>query len=491
MAEQQVNHFSKTAKHSAIYAVGMMLRRITGLVMLPIYTRYLTPEDYGTVELLTMAIEIAGILVGLRISQALFRFYILEEDEHQKRVIVSTVLLTIVASSGIGAGLLYLGAEPLTKIIFGTDAYIFEFQLISITLVANAIAAVGLSYLRARQMPILFVSIGMATLALQVALNILFVVIWDMHVTGVVYSSVISGCIVALGLSAYVLYHAGFHYSVDLARRLVAYVMPLILASIAAFYVAYADKYFLRLFSNLTEVGLYALAARIGSVLVTAFEAFNMSWGADRFEIVKKDNARQVYEQVFRFINAALMLVAVGLALFANDFFWLMTSSEFYPSGNIVPILVFAYLISIYTMYCNFGALYVGKTGVMAQASWLKAIFATVGYLLLIPHLGMYGAASVLLFSNFVEFIWVYKRSSRLYDMGLNWPPVIVMLLVAIACVTAGMLLPTTDILSLFFRLALYASLPVLLYILPLWSPGERSSMRLGIKKILRIDRPV
>lgn len=76
MAEPQTGQLGKTVKHSAIYAVGTILRRITGLVMLPIYTRYLTPADYGVVELLTMAIELAGILVGLRISQAMFRYYI-------------------------------------------------------------------------------------------------------------------------------------------------------------------------------------------------------------------------------------------------------------------------------------------------------------------------------------------------------------------------------------------------------------------------------
>ena len=91
MVAKQGGQLKKTAKHSAIYAIGTMFRRLTGLVMLPIYTRSLTPADYGVVELLSMAIEIAGILIGLRISQAMFRYYILAETDNEKDKILQVI----------------------------------------------------------------------------------------------------------------------------------------------------------------------------------------------------------------------------------------------------------------------------------------------------------------------------------------------------------------------------------------------------------------
>ena len=200
----------KTAAHSAIYAFGTMLRRITGLVMLPIYTRYLSPVDYGVIELLSMAIEITGILVGLRITQAMFRFYILAEDGREKREIASTVLLTVLAASSLGAAVLYFAAEPLSELIFGDTTYLYEFQLFAFTLITNAVSAMGLAYIRARHMPVLFVSIGAVTLALQVTLNVIFVVMLDMHALGVVYSALCSGAVVAVGFCLYVFGGVGF-----------------------------------------------------------------------------------------------------------------------------------------------------------------------------------------------------------------------------------------------------------------------------------------
>lgn len=474
----------KTAAHSAIYAIGTILSRITGLVMLPIYTRYLSPSDYGVLELLSMAIEITGILVGLRITQAMFRFYILAESKWEKQEIVSTVLLTILAASSFGAAVLYLAAGPLSVLIFGDSSYLYEFQLFAFTLITNAVSAVGLAYLRARRMPVLFVSIGAATLALQVTLNVILVVMLEMHVRGVVYSALGSGAIVAVGFCLYVFSDVGIHYSRTVGRRLVSFVAPLILGSVGAFYVAYVDKYFLRVFGSLAEVGLYALAARISSIIVTLYATFDMSWSADRFEIIKHENAREVFSQVFRFLSAALVLIGAGLALFACDFFRIMTDPEYYSAGSIVPLLVAAGIARIYTVFCNVGIMLNERTRYIAEASWIRVIVASGGYILLIPHIGVYGAALTLLGSNLIELYWINRNATREYNMGLQWKPVSSMLAAGVVCVATGMLAPVGETAWFIGRLVLYAGLAAAIYWMPVWQDGDRKMMKSGLNKI-------
>lgn len=206
-------------------------------------------------------------------------------------------MYTIMISGGLGAFALYLAAEPAASLLFGSTAYLYELQLFSITILLGALIDVGLSFIRARQKPVLFVSIGVVTLVLQVSLNILFVVVMDLHVSGVVYSMLLSSSLIAT-----------------------------VLASVAVFYVNSGDRCFLRIFGGLAEVGLYALAWRISSILLTLFETFQMSWFADQFEVVKKANAQEIYNQIFRVLAAALFLVGADIALFAGDFFRIMTS---------------------------------------------------------------------------------------------------------------------------------------------------------------------
>ncbi len=475
----------KTAKHTAIYAIGSILRHITGFVMLPIYTRYLIPADYGAVELLTMAIEITGILIGLRITQALFRFYILAKDEIKKKEIVSTVLLTILASSSFGALILYFSAKPLSTLIFGDSSYLYEFQLFSLTLITNAASAVGLAFLRARQMPVLFISIGAVTLALQVVLNVFFVVFLDLHVRGVVYSSLCSGMVIAIGLCWYVFRNVGVQYSYSIFQRLVRFVAPLILASIGGFYVAYADKYFLRLFGSLTDVGLYVLAARLSSIPGTLYDSFNTSWNADRYEIVKHKNASDIFNQIFRFVSVVLVLAGVGLALFAADFFHIITSPNYYPAAGVVPLLVIASLVNIYKMFCNFGIMLGEHTRHIAEATWIKVVIVTAGYLVLIPYLGIYGAAFALLISNLFEFYWVNKYARRNYDMNLRWMPINMMFIAGLICVAVGILIPTGVLSWFILRVMLYAGFVFLIFRMPVLHEVDQQILRAGLNKIL------
>lgn len=477
----------KTAAHSAIYAIGTMISRITGLVMLPIYTRYLTPSDYGVIELLTMAIEISGILIGLRISQAMFRFYILAEDEVEKKEIISTVLLIVLTASGIGAAILYLAAEPLSVLIFGTSSYLFEFQLFAFTLMTNATTAVGKSYIRAKQMPILYVSIGAISLAIQVALNVIFVVVLEMHVRGVVYSALGSGAVVATGFFLYIFGGVGFHYSREIAWRLIRFVAPLVLASIGAFYVSYADKYFIRLFGSLTEVGLYAIAARISAILGTIYQSFNMTWSADRFEIVKREDARVVFKLIFRFLSAALIISGVGLALFAGDLLRLMANQEYYSAGNIVPFLVAAGIIRIFSMFCNFGVMLNERTRYIAEATWIKVLISSFGYIVLIPYLGVYGAAIALLVSNLGELYWVNRKSTREYDMGLQWKQVSTLIAAGISCITIGFLMPDGGLVWFVVRVSLYLIFIFLVYSMPIWQNGDRELMKEGLNKVVNL----
>jgi len=472
-----VSQLQKTLKHSAIYGIGELLRQLTGFVMLPIYTRYLTPSDYGVVELLTMTIAFVSIFIGLRISQAMFRFYILAEAEKDKQHTVSTVMVTIMVSGSLGSLVVYLAAAPVSMLLFGSTDYLYEVQLFSVVILFGAVIDVCLSYLRARQMPVLFVSIGVVTLVLQVSLNVLFVVFMDLHVKGVVYSVLISNSLIATGLAVYVLSQVGLSYSRSIASRIIKFIAPLMLASVAVFYVGSGDRFFLRFYGGLVEVGLYALAWRVSSIVMTTFETFQESWFADQFEVVKRKDASEIYNQIFHLLSAIMLLAGAGVALFANDFFHIMTAPAFYAASNSVPIIVTAILFQVLTMFCSFGILYKENTRHIAEANWIKAIIATVGYVLLIPRLGAMGAASAILLAYIVEFVWTYYKSKASYDMGLDWKPVNTMAFMAVVCVLGGLFLPEGDIDFFLVRVVMYCVLLYAFFKIPRWTREERKFM--------------
>jgi O-antigen/teichoic acid export membrane protein len=154
-----------------------------------------------------------------------------------------------------------------------------------------------------------------------------------------------------------------------------------------------------------------------------------------------------------------------------------------------VPILVAAIILRMFGMYCNFGAIYVGRTRVIAESAWARALVATAGFLLLIPPLGIYGAAFALLVANAVEFAWLYRQSTALYDMELEWRPVLSMAAAAAAATVLAQPLPAGHAGWFGVRLGVYGLLVFGVVRMPLWRPDERELVRSTLSSLVRRRR--
>ncbi len=471
----------KVSKHTAIYGVGTLIRHLTALVMLPIYTRYLVPADYGAVELLTMALEITGILMGLRITQAMFRFYILEHHLEKKNLVVSTVLLTALSMSLLAMLVLQLLSKEIVILLFGNLDFLNEFRLFALTLIPTAITATGMVYLQALQKPMLYVVISVLTLVVQVVGNIYFVVIEELHVLGVVYSALFSGFLNSLLLGGFIVFNAGLRFDIQLCRRLVKFVYPLIIASLAGFYVAYADKYLLRVFDGLAAVGLYVLAARISSAIGSVYGAFNQSWSAARFEVYKQSNSRDIFNQVFKVAGVGLVIIGSGVAILSIDLIYYMTDTEYHSATGLMPLFVVSAILSAGVPFFNFGILLREKTSNMAHAAWIKVIVSTLFYIWLIPVLGVYGAAIGLVISGLFEVVYVYFKAKSLYNMRLNFKPIIYSLIIASVFVALGFMWPAGGFLDTVFRVFLFFTMVFVIYV----SPALTIKDRLELKKVI------
>ena len=97
----------RLGKHSAIYGLGGLVSRILAVLLLPLYTRYLSPSDYGKVETLIALATVIGIVLRMGIHAAFFRFYFdSPEPEHRRLVLRTSFWFTMaMATAGLVAGL--------------------------------------------------------------------------------------------------------------------------------------------------------------------------------------------------------------------------------------------------------------------------------------------------------------------------------------------------------------------------------------------------
>src|SRR5512147_2896613 len=88
----------RVGRHTLVYAAGILLAKAVSFAMLPIYTRFLTPSDYGVMELIEMTLDVVAILAGARVAVGIFRYYHKASSDEERDAVISTALMVLAAS---------------------------------------------------------------------------------------------------------------------------------------------------------------------------------------------------------------------------------------------------------------------------------------------------------------------------------------------------------------------------------------------------------
>lgn len=482
----------KIVSHGSIYFIGNILRHAVSFVMLPIYTRVLTPADYGTIELLTMVIDFAGIIFGLRIGAAIFRFYSMAENEIEKNRFVSSSMILTMLLNFCGFLIIFGSAGFLSRVIFGQieqKEIIIQF---SITMLFQPLIEIPMVFIRAQQRPWLFVIFSTMKLLLQLSLNIYLVVFLALGVEGVVLSAVISGGIISLLLGSYCFAKVGLNFKTSSAKELIGFSYPMILASVISFYLTFGDRYFLKLYGTLSDVGIYALGYKFGFLLTfIAISPFFSIWDSERYSVLKKPDAKNIFQEVFVVFTVFILIIAVGISVFAKNILSVMAKPEFVIASRLVPIVLLAYIMQGFTGYCNLGIIIHKRTFLITNSMLLSATIITILYFLLIPSYGATGAAWATALTFTARLIYVYNVSKKLYSMELPWKKIIYLLILSAIVVIISVLGPSKIIWSILMNLILYISFIYMLSLIPILNVKQRTLLRSLLLRPWHIHRQI
>ena len=460
------------------------MRRMVSFIMLPIYTRFLTPEHYGTLELLSMVLDITAIVFGLRIGEAVFRFYFDYDDRKNRDEVISTSLILVGGLNALGVAILLAAAGPLSEFVLGSREASGQLALFSFTLIFQSITEMVLVYVRAQQRPWVFVGFSTLKLALQLSLNIYFVVVLRMAVDGVIYSALISSVVVTVPLLWYTLSQTGLRFSLPKARSLASFSAPLVLTSLVSFYMTFGDRYFLRVFGGgLDEVGVYALGYRFGFLLsFIVGDPFYSIWNTEKYVAARQPNAHARFRSAFLLLTSALLLVTVGISVYVRDVLRIMASPEFWGAYLIVPIVLVVYVFQNWTSFVNMGVLLHNRTGEIARGTILAAILITVGYFALIPPFGGVGAAIATAVAFGGRMAWIGWRAHRLYPLDLPWGRAASMVGLSAAAWGLSLLAPEPIVWSLAVNTGIVAAYTLTLVFAPGFLPPDlRETIRAAV----------
>jgi O-antigen/teichoic acid export membrane protein len=296
----------------------------------------------------------------------------------------------------------------------------------------QALEYYGLTFLRIQRMPILFVSINLSKLVLQLSLNVWFIVYLKLGITGVVLSGIISSALYASGLTLYSIYFNGIACDMPLARRMLVFSWPLWLSSLASLYIYSSNRYFIRLFSSMDQVGYYELAARFAALLgVVIWQPISQFWDVERFRYYQQPNARAIFASVFEFASMLLFAGALGISIFSDPAIRFMSAPAFHEAVWLVPLLALGWLFGYLTLFTNFSFLVTEKTVLISRNHYVTVALITALNFLLIPRFGYLGAGYAQFLALFVQFLLMRAAARPHYDMGLRLSPILAMMAIS------------------------------------------------------------
>jgi len=457
----------RLSKHSLVYGLGVAASQLIGFFLLPLYTRYLTPSDYGVLEIFIVTQSILSIIFVMGLGSALFMSYFHYEDEEDRKTVVSTALIFLTVISLCFSLVLIAIASKFSLLFFHSTQYTFYFQVVFLTLFFDTAIVIPLSIFRAREESKKYVMVSLVRALLAIGLNIYFIVILERGVLGILESGVITAGSLYAFLIPGIIKETKFRFSIADLKEMLGFGLPLVPGGLGTWILTVSDRYFLLFFSTSHELGLYSLGYKFGLIIQSLIVGpFTLAWGPFFWSTAKEENAKEVYSSVLTYFVLVAMFVALALSILSKEVLMIMATPPFYGAYKVIPLIALSYVL--------YGCYFILAAGfnLTKKTKYVPAIVgvgATMNLglnFLLIPSYGMMGAAVATLISYLMLPIGSYFVSRRFYPIRYEWGRISKIFLTAVLIYAVSLYITNDSaIVSGLLKAMTLLAYPVLLYV--------------------------
>jgi O-antigen/teichoic acid export membrane protein len=468
------SRLGELTRHSAIYGLGSLVSRFIAVLLLPVYTRYLSPADYGLIETLIALWTVLTVLLAAGVKSAFFRFYFDEPEQPGRlRVIRTAFWFTMLSATAcLAAGLILAG--PISELLFGTAEHANLVRAAFVGLWAQVNYEQLTALFRVEQRSTAYLIATLINLGLTVGATLILVVVLEQGPIGVVIGIFTGTLLVYAGLLAYRRDQLGLELDRPLLREMNRFGMPLVPSALFLWALNFSDRFFLVKLAGPREVGLYSIGVRLASAIVLLLAAFRTAWPAFAYSIEDDDEAKRTYSFVLSYLVLVTSWMALALSVLAPWLVRLLTTEEFYSAERVVAPLAFA--------AAAFGAYIVVVIGIgrarRTRSNWMiTGVAAALNVSLnvaLIPKFGIMGAAVATIGAYATLFLGMAWKAQRVFPVPYQWRRVATAFGVAIALTVVGRVLD----LPLAAAIAIVAVYPLVLLPLGFYLPEELRRMR-------------
>lgn len=401
-------------KNISLFAISSFIPKALVFVLIPIYTGYLTTEQYGVADLISTTVELAIPIFTLTIYDAVLRFIL--DEKYDKKQVVSAGIHVAAIGAVILAGFTYLAYHFLDAV---RPEYAFFFWIMYTISSFNSIFSVVLRGLN--KVSVIAVG-GILNSAVTLLANILFLTVFHWGLNGYLFANALGGfCSLIVGFLFGKIYQQ-INWKVDRStvKEMIKFSFPMIFSAVAWWVNNASDRYIISWIAGVSVSGLYAVASKIPSIISVFQSVFSQAWSVSAIKEFDPEDSDGFIGNMYTIFNFCVLLAAMGLISVNLLVAKILFSNEFFVAWLYVPPLIVACVFNAFSVFVGSLLIAVKDTKSRSVATIIGAVINTILNFVLITLFGGYGAAVATVVGFMATYIYQEVRIRKHVKMKTN-----------------------------------------------------------------------
>ena len=403
-----------------LYTLSTLFSKGVGFLMLPVYTAFFTPSDFGVMDLLLVTGQVLSVVLGMELNQAVARFYPDANSFKDQQDIVSTAFWAVNSVVGIFLLIGFINIKWISTFFIesGLNDELLKHALLSYA--ANFIFYYTSAQLRWQLKALQNLAVNITYTFLAASTTVLMIKYYNLNVEAVfiaqTYAAIVGSILsILLSLKSYT-----FQFNKAVYLKLIKFSAPLIVSTLTVYGMLYVDRLLITYFLKPDDLGYYAFSSRIASFVSLLTIGVQTALGPIIYTHYKDEKTKKILARLFNYYVMASFVFILILYLSADWLVNLMGHGKFTQSKNLIVWLSFSVLIS---SYVNFhpGMYIKNKTHEILYINLFSFLLNLCAGLWLVRSYGLFGAVLSTAVSSFCYYLLYCIRSQRYYFIPFFW----------------------------------------------------------------------
>ncbi|MFD2728933.1 lipopolysaccharide biosynthesis protein [Enterococcus camelliae] len=458
------SRFKTLGANTVIFGIGNLFSKLILFFLMPLYTKYLLPSQYGMADLLNNGVELVMPFVTLCLYESVFRFSI-DKEKSTAELILSNSIRVLIKTLSITFVICFFAFLLLKN---------YSILLFLLMLVPYSFRQLFAQFSRGLGFSKEFAISGIINAFSLGIFNIILIAIFKSGVSGYIFSisiaHLLSASYLFFKLKLYEYIHFD-HHDPRLIKSMLKYSLPMIPNSISWWLVNISTRYILVFFDGLSVAGIFSAISKLPSIINMLSAVFQQAWQVSASKEIDKSESTIFFSKVFEFYYVIIMLACSFIITCMPIISKVILKGDFFNFWFYVPLLLVSAVLNCLSVY--FGSIYTAAMNnkMIMISTVTGACISIISSFLLIPFLGILGAIITSNISYIVIVLMRYFDTKKIIKLNINFK-VFFLLLFSIYIQSIGYIFYK----EAFFKWSAFISLVILvIYILTI--PRFRSKL--------------